>query len=95
MGLRHKCYKLMEAQGHPEPTGQAKVTPGYNLPAARVLHAVGPIIETGQPSKAKCKQLASCYRSSLELTLQNRIGSIVSCCISTGDSRETMINSPR
>ena len=43
--LRDACNRLMEQQGHPEPTGQAKLTAGYNLPARYVLHTVGPIVQ--------------------------------------------------
>ena len=42
--LRLACAELMEKQGHPEPTGQAKITPAFNLPCRYVLHTVGPII---------------------------------------------------
>ena len=42
--LRLACEKLMEQQGFPEPTGQAKITPAFNLPCRYVLHTVGPII---------------------------------------------------
>ena len=42
--LRDECFRLMEAQGHPEPNGRAKLTGGYNLPARHVLHTVGPIV---------------------------------------------------
>ena len=41
--LRLECARIMAEQGHPEPTGQAKVTPAYNLPARHVVHTVGPI----------------------------------------------------
>lgn len=42
--LRLECDRLMRVQGHPEPTGCAKITKGYNLPARYVLHTVGPMI---------------------------------------------------
>ena len=42
--LRAECAALMEEQGHPEETGMAKITQGYNLPARYVIHTVGPII---------------------------------------------------
>jgi O-acetyl-ADP-ribose deacetylase (regulator of RNase III) len=81
--LRLFCAKMMEKQGYEEPTGQAKITPAYNLPCKYVLHTVGPIIR-GRLSKADCEQLASCYRSCLELAEQNGVKSIAFCCISTG-----------
>lgn len=43
--LRKKCADIMEAQEYEEPTGQAKITPGYNLPAGYVIHTVGPIVQ--------------------------------------------------
>ncbi|MFK5080688.1 macro domain-containing protein, partial [Glaesserella parasuis] len=42
--LRLACAELMTKQGYFEPTGQAKITPAFNLPSAYVLHTVGPII---------------------------------------------------
>lgn len=38
------CVPLMRVQGHEEPNGRAKVTRGHNLPAAHVIHTVGPIV---------------------------------------------------
>lgn len=75
---------MMERQGHGEPTGQAKITPGFNLPAQYVLHTVGPIVN-GRPTEEDEALLASCYRSCLELARQNQIGSVAFCCISTGE----------
>ena len=84
--LREACAQLMEQQGHPEPTGQAKITPAYNLPSKFVLHTVGPIIPAGrQPNEAEAALLASCYRSCLELASQHQLKSIAFCCISTGE----------
>lgn len=81
--LRIRCNEIMEAQGHEEATGMAKLTPGYNLPCKYVLHTVGPIISGGL-TKKDCELLASCYRSCLELASVNGIQSIAFCCISTG-----------
>jgi O-acetyl-ADP-ribose deacetylase (regulator of RNase III) len=85
--LRLACKQLMDEQGHEEPTGTAKLTPGFNLPAAHVLHTVGPIVPTGIPSSRDRKLLASCYRSCLELAAEHGLRSIALCCISTGEFR--------
>ena len=81
--LRIKCNEIMQAQGHEEETGTAKITPAYNLPCKYVLHTVGPII-SGPLRKRDCDLLASCYQSCLELAVANGIQSIAFCCISTG-----------
>ena len=82
--LRLACAELMEQQGYPEPTGQAKITPAFNLPCRYVLHTVGPII-SGRVTKADKELLASCYRSCLELAAENDLESVTFCCISTGE----------
>jgi O-acetyl-ADP-ribose deacetylase (regulator of RNase III) len=81
--LRMRCHQIMMEQGHPEPTGQAKITPGYNLPAKFVLHTVGPIIDHGLTER-DCDLLASCYFSCLKLAEECGCHSIAFCCISTG-----------
>ena len=82
--LRLACEELMEQQGHPEPTGQAKITPAFNLPCRYVLHTVGPIVNE-RVTKEDENLLVSCYRSCLELAAENKLGSVVFCCISTGE----------
>ena len=82
--LRLACGKLMERQGHPELTGQAKITPAFNLPCQYVLHTVGPII-SGRVTKEDKELLASCYRSCLGLAAKNGLESVAFCCISTGE----------
>lgn len=74
----------MEAQGHEEPTGRAKITPAYNLPSRYVLHTVGPVI-TGRVTGEDERLLASCYRSCLALAAENGLESLAFCCISTGE----------
>lgn len=81
--LRYKCNQIMRAQGHEEPTGQAKITPAYNLPCDYVIHTVGPIVQGRLTEKHK-KQLESCYKNCLETADKNNINSIAFCCISTG-----------
>ena len=82
--LRLACAERMEQQGYPEPTGQAKITPAFNLPCRYVLHTVGPII-SGRVTKEDKELLASCYRSCLELAAENDLESVAFCCISTGE----------
>jgi O-acetyl-ADP-ribose deacetylase (regulator of RNase III) len=81
--LRLRCHELMTEQGHEEPTGWAKITPGYNLPAKYVLHTVGPIIDHALTAQ-DCELLASCYRSCLRLASDSGCRGIAFCCISTG-----------
>ena len=81
--LRLACHAIMQKQGYEEPTGTAKITPGFNLPAKHVLHTVGPIV-SGRLTEKHCEQLASCYESCLRLAEENGIKSVAFCCISTG-----------
>lgn len=82
--LRLACAEIMDRQGHPEPTGQAKITAAFNLPCRYVLHTVGPIIH-GRVTQQDRALLASCYRSCLELAAENGLESVAFCCISTGE----------
>jgi len=63
-------------------TGDAKLTPGFALPARHVIHTVGPIWHGGGQGEAAL--LASCYRRSLALAAQHDVRSIAFPCISTG-----------
>ena len=76
------CHNCVE-QGHEEPTGQAKLTPAYNLPCKYVIHTVGPIV-SGRLTQAHRDLLAACYRSCLEAAAAHGCASIAFCCISTG-----------
>lgn len=82
--LRDECNQIMQAQGHPEPNGRAKLTKGYNLPARFVLHTVGPIVQ-GRVTSRDREELAFCYRSCLELAAEHGLESVAFCCISTGE----------
>ena len=81
--LRLKCADIMRRQGYDEPTGQAKITPAYNLPCEYVIHTVGPIVQ-GALTKKHEELLASCYKSCLDSAAENEVKSIAFCCISTG-----------
>lgn len=81
--LRLYMKQLMDQQGHEEPTGQAKLSPGFNLPSKFIIHTVGPIVR-GKLTKKNETDLASSYRSCLELAAENGLKSLVFCCISTG-----------
>jgi len=66
----------------PCPTGEARITPGFGLPARYVIHAVGPVWRGGESGEPAL--LASAYRSSLELAAAHRLTSIAFPAISTG-----------
>lgn len=63
-------------------TGDAKATPGFNLPARYVIHTVGPVWRGGQQQEPEL--LASCYRRSLYVAQTLQVESIAFPCISTG-----------
>jgi len=63
-------------------TGAAKMTRGYRLPARHVIHTVGPVWQGG--GHGEDELLASCYRASLALAQDHRLGSIAFPAISTG-----------
>lgn len=63
-------------------TGQAKITPGFNLPARYVIHTVGPVWRGGKQGEPEL--LASCYRESLNLAQQHGLRTIAFPAISTG-----------
>jgi O-acetyl-ADP-ribose deacetylase (regulator of RNase III) len=75
--LLYECEKLGGC-----PTGQAKMTLGYRLPARHVIHTVGPIYEGGGHGEAEL--LAQCYRESLRLATEAGLESVAFPCISTG-----------
>jgi len=82
--LRDDCAKIMELQSHSEPTGTAKITKAYNLPARYVLHTVGPIVQ-GAVTLEHERLLADSYTNCLEVAKEiQSIRSIAFCCISTG-----------
>lgn len=75
--LKEACRKLGGAQ-----TGEAKITPGFRLPARYVIHTVGPVWHGG--SHGEPELLASCYRNSLRLAREHALESVAFPAISTG-----------
>ena len=59
------------------------LTDAYNLPAKKVIHIVGPIVES-RLTPALEKALADCYANTLDMCLENGLKSVAFCCISTG-----------
>ncbi|MFD8307797.1 protein-ADP-ribose hydrolase [Streptomyces sp. NPDC059690] len=83
--LREDCHTVMSLQGrHAEPTGTAKITRGYHLPARYVLHTVGPVVE-GPLHPEHERALAASYRACLDLAAEvDHLRTIAFCGISTG-----------
>lgn len=88
--LRAECNHQMNqkriryGKSYEEPTGQAMLTSGYNLPAEHVIHTVGPIVYYEVTDKLR-QDLKNCYESVLNCCLENNIRSVAFCCISTGE----------
>ena len=70
------------AKAGPCPTGEARITPGFHLPAKFVIHAVGPVWHGGHAGEAEL--LAGAYRTSLRLAREHNLKSIAFPAISTG-----------
>ena len=87
--LRAACNRQMEAlrmrygPDYEQPTAVPMLTDAYNLPAKKVIHIVGPIVES-RLTPALEKALADCYTNTLDMCLENGLKSVAFCCISTG-----------
>jgi O-acetyl-ADP-ribose deacetylase (regulator of RNase III) len=64
------------------PTGEARITPGFNLPATYVIHTAGPVWHGGTHDEDRL--LESCYRSSVALAHRHHLKTISFCSVSTG-----------
>jgi O-acetyl-ADP-ribose deacetylase (regulator of RNase III) len=64
------------------PTGEARLTPGFRLPARHIIHTVGPVWQGGKQGEAE--RLASCYQKTLELASAEGMRSLAFPAISTG-----------
>ena len=87
--LRLACAEQMEklraqyGEDYEQPTAVPMLTDAYNLPAKKVIHIVGPIVE-GHLTAEHERQLAGCYRNTLDLCAGHGLKSVAFCCISTG-----------
>ena len=87
--LRAECARQMEklknryGMDYEQPTAVPMLTDAYNLPAKKVIHIVGPIVEYGLTKELE-EQLAACYRNTLDMCLENGLRTVAFCCISTG-----------
>ena len=81
--LFEACLRVPETRpGVRCPTGEARITPGFRLPAKFVVHTVGPVYRDGL--RGEPELLAACYRNSLEAAASSGCASIAFPCISTG-----------
>ena len=87
--LREECSRRMQqlriryGRDYEQPTAIPMLTDAYNLPAGKVIHIVGPIVQYELTSELE-NDLADCYRNTLDLCLENDLKSVAFCCISTG-----------
>ena len=87
--LRAECHQQMQAlrsrygRNYEQPTAVPMLTDGYNLPAKKVIHIVGPIVYDTLSRELE-NDLADCYRNTLDLCLESGLRSVAFCSISTG-----------
>lgn len=87
--LRAECARKMNQMrarygpDYEQPTAVPMLTDAYNLPANKVIHVVGPIVQNQLTPKLE-QDLADCYRNTLDLCLEEGLRSVAFCCISTG-----------
>lgn len=82
--LRNYCAELMKNRGGILSTGQAILTPSFNLPCKYIIHTVGPWVRDEAVTEKQKKELASCYRSCLKIADIKHFKNVAFCCISTG-----------
>ena len=87
--LRAECNRQMNllreryGRNYEQPIAVPMLTDAYNLPAKKVIHIVGPIVQYKLTQKLE-KDLADCYRNTLDMCMENGLVSVAFCCISTG-----------
>ena len=87
--LREECSRRMNSlrlrlgDDYDQPTAVPMLTDAYNLPAKKVIHIVGPVVEYDLTPDLE-EKLADCYRNTLDMCRENGLKSVAFCCISTG-----------
>ncbi len=87
--LREECARRMRSlrlefgDDYEQPTAVPMLTDAYNLPAKKVIHIVGPIVQYELTPQLE-NDLADCYRNTLDMCRNNGLKSVAFCCISTG-----------
>ena len=87
--LREECNRQMErlraeyGRDYEQPTAVPMLTDAYNLPAKKIVHIVGPIVQYALTEKLEA-ELSACYKNTLDMCLANGLKSVAFCCISTG-----------
>ena len=75
--------RIKYGRDYEQPTAVPMLTDAYNLPAKKIIHIVGPIVQDKLTPELE-KDLADCYRNTLDMCLENDLKSVAFCCISTG-----------
>ena len=87
--LRAECNRQMNelriryGRDYEQPTAVPMLTDAYNLPAKKVVHIVGPIVQCKLTPELE-KDLENCYKNTLDMCADNELKSVAFCCISTG-----------
>ena len=87
--LRAECnrqinqLRIRYGKDYEQPTAAPMLTDAYNLPAKKVIHIVGPIVQHNLTQELE-RDLADCYRNTLDMCMENGLKSVAFCCISTG-----------
>ncbi|SHN48393.1 Macro domain-containing protein [Butyrivibrio hungatei DSM 14810] len=75
--------RIRYGRDYEQPTAVPMLTEAYNLPAKKVIHIVGPIVQYKLTPELE-KDLENCYRNTLDMCAENGLKSVAFCCISTG-----------
>lgn len=87
--LRAECSRQMDqlrvrfGRNYEQPTAVPMLTDGYNLPAKKIIHIVGPIVQYKLTPSLE-RDLADCYLNTLDMCKENGLKTVAFCCISTG-----------